>query len=147
MNFWKNVYGVDMSVLTPTVMKEPLVDYVNRDMIMSDSCKVLDPTPHEHAWASLKATNDHHDPECVACHVTGWGDSSGFITEASTPKLINVTCEACHGPGEEHNNLQTKTPNGKLGKQFCVKCHDPDNSPKFDFDKYWPKIQHPPKAK
>ena len=112
-----------------------------------DSCKVLDPTPHEHAWASLKATNDHHDPECVACHVTGWGDSSGFITEASTPKLINVTCEACHGPGEEHNNLQTKTPNGKLGKQFCVKCHDPDNSPKFDFDKYWPKIQHPPKAK
>jgi protein arginine N-methyltransferase 1 len=41
-NFWKNVYGVDMSVLTPTVMKEPLVDYVNRDMIMSDSAKVLD---------------------------------------------------------------------------------------------------------
>jgi len=31
-----------MSVLTPTVMKEPLVDYVNRDMIMSDSCKILD---------------------------------------------------------------------------------------------------------
>jgi len=36
------VYGVDMSVLTPTVMKEPLVDYVNKDMIMSNSCKVLD---------------------------------------------------------------------------------------------------------
>jgi len=31
-----------MSVLTPTVMKEPLVDYVNKDMIMSDSCKILD---------------------------------------------------------------------------------------------------------
>jgi hypothetical protein len=31
-----------MSVLTPTVMKEPLVDFVNKDMIMSDSCKVLD---------------------------------------------------------------------------------------------------------
>jgi len=40
--FWNNVYGVDMSVLTPTVMKEPLVDYVNRDMIMSDSALVLD---------------------------------------------------------------------------------------------------------
>ena len=31
-----------MSVMTPTVMKEPLVDYVNKDMIMSDSCKILD---------------------------------------------------------------------------------------------------------
>ena len=42
MTFWKDVYGVDMSVLTPTVMKEPLVDYVNKDMIMSNSCKVLE---------------------------------------------------------------------------------------------------------
>jgi protein arginine N-methyltransferase 1 len=27
--FWNDVYGVDMSVLTPTVMKEPLVDSVD----------------------------------------------------------------------------------------------------------------------
>lgn len=31
-----------MSCLTPTVMKEPLVDSVDSNMIMSDSCKVLD---------------------------------------------------------------------------------------------------------
>ena len=31
MNFWNNVYGVNMSVLTPTVMKEPIIDYVNKD--------------------------------------------------------------------------------------------------------------------
>ena len=31
-----------MSCLTPTVMKEPLVDTVDSNMIMSDSCKVLD---------------------------------------------------------------------------------------------------------
>ena len=42
MTFWNDVYGVDMSVLTPTVMKEPLVDTVNSNMIMSDSCKILD---------------------------------------------------------------------------------------------------------
>lgn len=110
-----------------------------------DSCKLLDPTPHERAWASLEATNDHHDPECVSCHVTGWAESTGFVTKENTPKLINVTCEACHGPGEQHASVQTPTVNGKLGKQFCVKCHDPDNSPKFDFDTYWPKIRHPPK--
>jgi type I protein arginine methyltransferase len=40
--FWNDVYGINMSVLTPTVMKEPLVDYVNKDMIMSNTCKVCD---------------------------------------------------------------------------------------------------------
>ena len=41
-NFWNDVYGVDMSCLPPTVMKEPLVDNVDPNMIMSDDCKVLD---------------------------------------------------------------------------------------------------------
>ena len=40
--FWNDVYGVDMSVLTPTVMKEPLVDTVDSQMIMSDAYKILD---------------------------------------------------------------------------------------------------------
>lgn len=31
-----------MSCLTPTVMKEPLVDTVDQQMLMSDSCKILD---------------------------------------------------------------------------------------------------------
>ena len=110
-----------------------------------DECKVLDPTPHEHAWASIKVTNDHNDPECASCHVTGWGESTGFVTEEKTPHLVNVTCEACHGPGEEHVNVQTPTPNGKLGENYCLKCHDADNSPRFSFDTYWPKIAHPSK--
>ena len=42
MTFWNDVYGIDMSVLTPTVMKEPLVDTVDSNMIMSDPCKILD---------------------------------------------------------------------------------------------------------
>ena len=42
MTFWNDVYGVDMSCLTPTVMKEPLVDTVDSNMIMSDAVKVLD---------------------------------------------------------------------------------------------------------
>lgn len=40
--FWNDVYGVNMSCMTPTVMKEPLVDTVPQDMIMSSACKVLD---------------------------------------------------------------------------------------------------------
>ena len=33
-----------MSCMTPTVMKEPLVDSVNKDSIMSEACKVLENT-------------------------------------------------------------------------------------------------------
>lgn len=40
--FWNDVYGFDMSVLTPTVMKEPLVDTVSSEAVMSTSCKILD---------------------------------------------------------------------------------------------------------
>ena len=24
----------------------------------------------------------------------------------------------------------------------CLECHDLDNSPKFDFDEYWPDVAH-----
>ena len=40
--FWNDVYGFDMSVMTPTVMKEPLIDTVNKESIMSEPCKILD---------------------------------------------------------------------------------------------------------
>jgi len=39
--FWNDVYGVDMSCMAPTVMREPLVDVVHSEMVMSNSCKVL----------------------------------------------------------------------------------------------------------
>lgn len=39
-NFWNDVYGVDMSCMQPTVMKEPLVDLVNSNMIMSKPSKI-----------------------------------------------------------------------------------------------------------
>ena len=26
--------------------------------------------------------------------------------------------------------------------QMCMQCHDQDNSPDFDFQKYWPKVKH-----
>jgi protein arginine N-methyltransferase 1 len=41
-NFWTDVYGVNMSCMAPTVMREPLVDCVSSNMIMSSSCKILE---------------------------------------------------------------------------------------------------------
>ena len=39
-DFWNDVYGVDMSCLTPTVMREPLVDIVNSNMIVTNTVKI-----------------------------------------------------------------------------------------------------------
>jgi hypothetical protein len=27
-------------------------------------------------------------------------------------------------------------------QKMCYNCHDLDNSPEFNFDKYWPEVEH-----
>ncbi len=112
-----------------------------------------------------------HDPECLACHVTGWDPQeifpydSGFISEAKSPFLTAQQCENCHGPGSKHVALEElwkkdrKTFTDEEGlinerkaikltkelaeKQVCARCHDYENSPGFKFPEYWKKIEHP----
>lgn len=60
----------------------------------------------------------HYDPECLACHVTGWEPEqvlryqSGFqIEELARNKhlftnLKGQQCENCHGPGSDHVTLE-----------------------------------------
>ena len=97
---------------------------------------------------------------------------TGYASLAATPNLVGNGCENCHGPAAKHADvengivqvtdaerkqlreaLQLKIlPNegnqkGQVydkGKvvQMCMQCHDLDNSPDFDFQKYWPKVQH-----
>ena len=95
---------------------------------------------HAHAFATLEKTGDTLDPECIGCHVVGFGLRGGY--EKSRSDLRNVNCEACHGPGADHVANRTPTPGGKLGEAACVRCHDLDNSPYFDFKTYWAKIAH-----
>lgn len=40
--FWQDVYGVDMSVMTEGLFRDPVVDTVPANQIMSDSCCILD---------------------------------------------------------------------------------------------------------
>ncbi|MHC4830288.1 MAG: multiheme c-type cytochrome, partial [Planctomycetota bacterium] len=98
---------------------------------------------HAHALDSLKAKNAVRDPECLRCHTTGFGFQTGFVTEERTPHLGMVSCESCHGVGSNH--AQTMMPGfGRIPDpaKLCVECHDKENSPNFDFDKYWSKIKH-----
>lgn len=144
-------------------------------------------TKHAHAYESLiKGRKDvkewvprNHDPECLACHTTGWEPQevkrydSGYLLESLAesrrqPQLYThlkgQQCENCHGPGSRHVELErqwrdapksvddaalrTARVDMQMRKEqveksnFCMKCHDLDNSPKFDFATYWREVEH-----
>ena len=119
---------------------------------------------HAHAFKSLeeaKPSRDY-DPECVCCHVVGWHRhlyfpyQKGYIKPGEDDHLKNVSCEACHGPGEAHIAAESSSSveNQKAQREkmhidlkyakekMCGDCHDLDNSPNFDPDKYWELIKH-----
>lgn len=112
-------------------------------------------TGHGHAYETLlkKATPPGQalNPECVVCHVAGFGDTSGFYSEAKTPILGGVQCENCHGPSSKHvddpENPDAYPPVLFSGpesiKQLCLGCHDADNDLYFNFDKDYPLVEHP----
>lgn len=95
---------------------------------------------HARAMASLVKRSEQGNPECVACHSTGFGQPGGFA-ELSREKLESfrdVQCEACHGPMAGHNGA------GKAGEAIreatCRGCHDEANSPGFDYQTYLSRI-------
>ncbi len=118
---------------------------------------------HSTAWQSLiKKANPPRDfdPECISCHVIGWQGienfpyAGGFDQAKTTPHLTDVGCESCHGAGEKHiaaelgddeklqDALRKEMHIGNGVRKLCYSCHDGDNSPEFDFDSYYKKIDH-----
>jgi hypothetical protein len=121
-------------------------------------------TPHAHATQSIVEIDPprHFDPECVSCHATGWNAQgfypylSGYVGLDETPKLVGNGCENCHGPGAAHTEAERTKDVAKLDAlrksvhltlaiakdRVCMTCHDIDNSPEFNFDDYWPQVEH-----
>lgn len=97
---------------------------------------------HAHALATLEHEGHERDPDCVSCHVVGLKFKTGFRSRSATPNLAFVGCESCHGGGAAHASAPLKVRLPKVTEISCRSCHSLENSPKFDFDKYWPKIRH-----
>jgi 2',3'-cyclic-nucleotide 2'-phosphodiesterase (5'-nucleotidase family) len=107
-----------------------------------DAFEVYAQTKHARAYRTLSAQFVHRDDNCVGCHVTGYGETGGFggIRRLGAPvDLIDVQCEACHGPGVEHNR------NGSyrsVAVESCLRCHTKDHDPDFNYEDSWEKIAH-----
>lgn len=99
-------------------------------------------TTHNAAYRTLVSGGHQFDPECIKCHTTGYGDISGFLDPEKNQNLINVGCESCHGAGSKHVKSVDDT-YGLTDDSKCEVCHDSAHSPKFQFEEYWKKIEHP----
>ena len=107
----------------------------------SSAATVHGKSAHAHAFATLEKAGHDKDPDCVGCHVVGLTSSGGFVSRMKTPKLAEVGCESCHGAGAKHSS-NPKIALRRGGKETCLTCHTPDNSPRFAFRAYWQQIIH-----
>jgi len=76
------------------------------------------------AFSLIRSETDK--TKCIPCHATG------FDPEKKTYKEENVSCEACHGPGEKYQEMMmgAEAPEGgkiarENGLKSCTRCHHP----------------------
>ena len=102
---------------------------------------IWEKSKHAHAYQTLVSHGHATDPECLTCHTVGFGFQAGFVSIETTPKLPDVGCENCHGVGGNHIKNPQKG-YGQVTQADCLTCHTAQNSPKFDYKLYLPKIRH-----
>ena len=101
--------------------------------------------PHANAFTRLGRMKNN--PYCLKCHTTGYREAQGFVSEKITPELRGVQCEACHGPGSTHKDNPHDKGALPIGRKIdyqrvCIKCHDRNWTPEFDYEKYRKRIEH-----
>ena len=84
----------------------------------------------------------NRDADCIGCHTTGFGQPGGFAgtrRPGSQTDLIDVECEACHGPGAKHRRDGGYVTDAV---ESCVKCHTKEEDSDFNQKAAWEKIAH-----
>jgi hypothetical protein len=106
-------------------------------------CDTWNHSSHAHAWQSLTKSGAHVDAYCQQCHTTGFGLPGGFVSVARSEMHASVSCESCHGPSEAHvQDPETRTAYAGLAADQCVRCHDRENSPTFEYEPFWQQVRH-----
>lgn len=123
-------------------------------LVGADSCRTCHleehnqwlETKHAYAFNTLKQVQRALHPNCVPCHVTGFGNESGYqFSNASNELYEGVQCESCHGPG----GLHVSDPMGpyikkQVDQTVCLECHDQEHSLGFNevVQLHYPDIDH-----
>jgi|GEM_PF-1223226 len=164
----RNVRAADLLAAVPAVPDEGPT-YVGAAACAPCHAAIVESwqgTAHAFALETLERADYDADPECIGCHVVGWGRdptrawqrvASGFASASATAGLAAVQCEACHGPASAHvadpgdrtRFGPARTP-GKVWKTpdrgTCASCHDPENSVGFQaagaFPRYLERVDH-----
>jgi len=142
--------------LIKTMPRVPLpneLEYIgSKSCAMSDACHEYEydkwyMKKHAHAYRTLVDVGSQYDPECIKCHVVGFGYEQGYISDETDEQLRNVGCEVCHGPGSDHmaaillkqEDSQTTEP-----KILCLDCHTTEHSPDYQGheEEYLKKVTH-----
>ncbi len=138
----------------PLFFDEPLEREAQNVYVGSQACKECHQkefeqwshTSHAATFNTLLTVGRHFYPDCVSCHVTGFGYSSGYqIGNSERKQLAEVGCETCHGPGKGHTYTPLKTNiRGRVEARICMECHTPEHSPGFNeiVQKVMPEVDH-----
>ena len=116
-------------------------------------------TAHFRAFETLLKAGQGGNLECLKCHTVGaqmpggWSNVKKLVLNASgkaieaesfakslpqakkesitkiSKAFINVQCETCHGPGNQHPFAEAKM--AKPSAETCLQCHTPDRAPKW----------------
>ena len=95
---------------------------------------------HAHAFGTLVRHGADSNPECVSCHVVGYGQTGGYTIAPRTRDLENVGCETCHGRGGPHLSPGFVTAGNY--EPVCVTCHDQKHSLGFEYASFLPRVSH-----
>jgi hypothetical protein len=101
---------------------------------------------HFRAVETLRQRGEAANPECLACHTTGYRRPGGYdpaTEKEGAPYMLGVQCEGCHGPGTTHARDGSYA---KAARESCRTCHTSKWSPDFDFQTYWSRVSHRERA-
>lgn len=127
--------------------------------------KVWEGSAHAKAFETLKSDKANEiakkkgltkpaveSPECLKCHVTGYGKA----VEASFKPELGIQCETCHGAASAYKAIHNKPENKakaiaaglivpKDDEKLCKECHNSESptTKEFKYKEMYAKIAHP----
>ncbi|MBF5044329.1 MULTISPECIES: multiheme c-type cytochrome [Myxococcaceae] len=139
---WAKAHGEDCP--RPAKGQAAFVGNAECQSCHAEAFSVYTASKHAHAWETLEAEGKQFHLNCVTCHVTGSGQPGGVCRLDKVKGREDVGCESCHGPGSLHaEDPSAQNIRGRPGREVCVTCHNPENSPHFDFATYLPRVLGP----